>query len=71
MEKVNFGALLANLVNDSQAFPSVTEDIENCDEESITPPPEFDEVEKSPSRVGTLRSSTKLKNVLSFRREKS
>ena len=38
---------------------------------SITPPPEFEEVDKnSGSRTTTLKSPSKLKSVLSFRKEK-
>ena len=73
MEKSNFGALLTNLGDKLSDYPSNTheDDEENMDIKSVTPPPGFDELEKSQSRTATLRSSSKLKSALSFRREKS
>jgi len=73
MEKANFGALLTNLVDEIPLFVSESDeqDIEEKEGKSITPPPGFEEVDKnSGSRTTTLKSPSKLKSVLSFRKEK-
>ena len=73
MEKANFGALLTNLVDEIPIYESESEeqDVEEKEGKSITPPPGFEEVDKnSGSRTTTLKSPSKLKSVLSFRKEK-
>lgn len=75
MEKQNFGDLLKKLCDDLPDYSGRSIDEEDNDQDkSVTPPPDFADIEKkgeSPSNSATLKSPSKLKSMLSFRKEKA